>query len=278
MRSKNLIQETDLQATLKILIVASAYGVDFVQKQGHAAVLPLAAGAGADGLEVRRELCTGSDAEIALQLASLKDAMGAHGLQAVYSAPESLFRQNGDLDLALLTARLHEATILGAATLKLQMHDYAGGVDTTALQHALSQSAVTLLLENGQQKTGSRISEFSSFFSICAAHSPVIPVAMTFDIGNWSWAGEDAVTAAQVLASHVRYIHCKDVRGSGMRRFAVAPGEGGIDWRACLARLPGDAPRAIEYPLPADPAAQIHHARQLRSAPASHSHGASTCR
>ena len=266
-----------MQAPLKILIVASAYGVDYVQKQGHAAVLPLAASAGADGLEVRRELCAGSDAEIALQLASLKDAMEMHGLQAVYSAPESLFRQSGDLDLALLAARLHEATILGAARLKLQMHDYAGAVDAAALQHALSGSPVTLLLENGQQKTGSRISEFASFFSICAVHSPAIPVAMTFDIGNWSWAGEDAVTAAQALASHVRYIHCKDVRGSGMRRFAVAPGEGSVDWRACLARLPGDAPRAIEYPLPADPAAQMRHAQQLRSAPASLSHGASTC-
>ena len=266
-----------MQTTLKILVVASAYGVDFVQKQGHAAVLPLAAGAGADGLEVRRELCLGSDADIAQQLAALKDAMRKHGLQAVYSAPESLFRQNGDLDLALLAARLQEATILGAATLKLQMHDYAGNVDAAALQHALSRSPITLLLENGQQKTGSRISEFSSFFSICAAHSPAIPIAMTFDIGNWSWAGEDAVAAAQALASHVRYIHCKDVQGNGMRRFAVAPGAGSVDWRACLALLPGDAPRAIEYPLPADPAAQMRHAQQLRSAPASDSHGASTC-
>lgn len=274
---QNMIQETDLQARLNIVIVASAYGVDVIRKQGHAAVLPLVAGAGADGLEVRRELMAGTDTEIALQLAALKESVDKLGLQAVYSAPESLLQQNGNLDLTLLATRLQEAEILGAATLKLQMHDYAGRVDTAALQQALSQSRVALLLENGQQESGSRISEFSSFFSACAAHSPAIPIAMTFDIGNWSWAGEDAVMAAQALASHVRYIHCKDVRGSGMRRFAVAPGEGSVDWRACLARLPGDAPRAIEYPLPADPAAQSRHARQLRSAPASNVNGASTC-
>jgi sugar phosphate isomerase/epimerase len=265
------------QSPSGIFIVASAYGVDFVQKQGHAAVLPLAANAGADGLEVRRELFLGSEAEIALQLAGLKNLFGAHGLQALYSAPESLFRPGGKLDLALLASRLHEAEILGAATLKLQMHDYAGRVDAAALQCALNRSPVTLLLENGQQESGCSISEFASFFAACSANSPAIPVAMTFDIGNWRWAGEDPVAAVQALAPHVRYIHCKDVQGSGMRRFAVALDEGSIDWRACLSRLPGAVPRAIEYPLPADPAVQARHVRQLRAAAASLSSGASTC-
>ncbi|WP_211473969.1 sugar phosphate isomerase/epimerase family protein [Collimonas humicola] len=265
------------QAPSSIFIVASAYGVDFVQKQGHAAVLPLAANAGADGLEVRRELFLDSDAEIALQLAGLKSIFDAHGLQAMYSAPESLFRPGGDLDLALLASRLHEAEVLGAATLKLQMHGYAGRVDAPALQRALSRSPATLLLENGQQESGCRISEFAGFFAACSASFPAIPVAMTFDIGNWSWAGEDPVAAVQALAPHVRYIHCKDVQGSGMRRFAVALDEGSVDWRACLSRLPGAVPRAIEYPLPADPAAQARHVRQLRAAAASLSCGAGTC-
>jgi sugar phosphate isomerase/epimerase len=163
------------------------------------------------------------------------------------------------------------------------MHHYAGRVDVQLLQKALADSPVTLLVENGQQESGSRIAEFASFFSACKAYAPAIPVAMTFDIGNWSWAGENAIEAAAALASHVRYIHCKGVQGEGMRRFAVAPDEGSIDWHTCLSKLPGHVPRAIEYPLPAGAAAQAAHVDCLRSAckpafaaPAA-SAGANTC-
>lgn len=255
-----------MPSTMDIFIVASAYGVDFVQKNGHAALVPLAAGASANGLEIRRELFLQTDAEIALELAVLKPLLAAHRLQAVYSAPESLFLPDGDLNLPDLVARLGEAETLGAATLKLQMHHYPGGVDVRLLQQALADSPVTLLLENGQQDTGSRIAEFAGFFSVCKAYAPAIPVAMTFDMGNWSWAGENAIEAAATLASHVRYIHCKGVRGEGMRRFAVAPDDGIVDWRACLSKLPGHVPRAIEYPLPASEEAQVAHVERLRSA------------
>lgn len=255
-----------MPSTMNIFIVASAYGVDFVQKNGHAALIPLAAGANADGIEIRRELFLQPDDAIALELAALKPLLAAHGLQAVYSAPESLFLPDGNLNLPDLIARLAEAETLGAATLKLQMHHYPGGVDVQLLQQALADSPVTLLLENGQQDTGSRIAEFAGFFSICKAYAPAIPVAMTFDMGNWSWAGENAIEAAAALAPHVRYIHCKGVRGEGMRRFAVAPDDGRVDWLACLSKLPGHVPRAIEYPLPAGEETQAAHVERLRSA------------
>lgn len=255
-----------MPSTMDIFIVASAYGVDFVQKNGHAALVPLAAGANANGLEIRRELFLRADDEIALELAALKPLLAEHGLQAVYSAPESLFLPNGDLNLQELITRLGEAETLGAATLKLQMHRYAGRIDVKLLQQALSDTPVTLLLENGQQDSGSRITEFASFFAACKAYAPAIPVAMTFDIGNWSWAGENAIEAAAALAPHVRYIHCKGVRGEGMRRFTVAPDDGSVDWHACLSKLPGHVPRAIEYPLPAGEDAQAAHVERLRSA------------
>lgn len=255
-----------MPSSMDIVIVASAYGVDFVQKRGHAALIPLAAGAGADGLEIRRELFLCAEEQIAPELAALRQLFETHGLRAVYSAPESLFRQDGNLDLPVLSSRLREAETLGATILKLQMHHYAGHVDAGLLQQALANSSVALLLENGQQKTGSRIAEFLSFFSICKACSPAVQVAMTFDMGNWNWAGEDAVAAAAALAPHVRYIHCKGVRGEGARRFAVAPDAGSADWRACLAGLPNQVPRAIEYPLPADAAEQAQHVQRLRKA------------
>ncbi|SDY78894.1 Sugar phosphate isomerase/epimerase [Collimonas sp. OK242] len=255
-----------MPSTMDIFIVASAYGVDFVRKNGHAALIPLAAGANANGLEIRRELFLQADDDIAPELAALKPLLAAHGLQAVYSAPESLFLQDGNLNLPDLAARLGEAETLGAATLKLQMHHYSGSVDVQLLRQALADSPVALLLENGQQDSGSRIAEFASFFTACKAYAPAIPVAMTFDIGNWSWAGENAIEAAAALASHVRYIHCKGVLGEGMRRFAVAPDDGRVDWRACLSTLPGHVPRAIEYPLPAGAKAQAAHVDRLRSA------------
>jgi sugar phosphate isomerase/epimerase len=78
-------------------------------------------------------------------------------------------------------------------------------------------------------------------------------LTMTFDTGNWLWAGENPLDAAQRLARHVRYVHCKAVQGEGARRFAVAPAADDANFAALLALLPRDVPRGIEFPF--DPAA-----------------------
>lgn len=80
----------------KIIVVTAAYGNDHVKSLGgQAAVLPFIANAGADGVEIRRELCS---AEELNALPSLAATIERHGLLACYSAPQALFTDNGELN------------------------------------------------------------------------------------------------------------------------------------------------------------------------------------
>lgn len=68
----------------KIIVVTAAYGNDHVKSLGgQAAVLPFIANAGADGVEIRRELCS---AEELNALPSLAATIERHGLLACYSS------------------------------------------------------------------------------------------------------------------------------------------------------------------------------------------------
>ncbi|QRX84163.1 sugar phosphate isomerase/epimerase [Glaciimonas sp. PAMC28666] len=251
----------------KIVIVASSYGADVVIKQGHSALVPLVAAAGADALEVRRELMHDPLSYSIEALQALSRLLDDQHLSAVYSAPEPLFLEDGALNLVALSALLREAEALGAWSLKLQLGHYAGSCDVHALRAALASSNVALVVENGQLPTGGCIVEFSDFFAICRAEN--LPVGMTFDIGNWVWAGQDPLQAAQQLAPYVQYIHLKGVAGVGARRFAAAPNAETLAyWHSCLAILPASVPRGIEYPLPEagiGPDAR-QHVLQLRTA------------
>ncbi|MGL6019126.1 MAG: sugar phosphate isomerase/epimerase, partial [Gibbsiella quercinecans] len=73
----------------EIIVVTGAYGAEAVhQHGGQAALLPLIAQAGANGVEIRRELFSAQDIDA---LPALAKAIEQHGLFAVYSAPEALF-------------------------------------------------------------------------------------------------------------------------------------------------------------------------------------------
>ena len=71
---------------------------------------------------------------------------------------------------------------------------------------------------------------------------------MTFDLGNWTCVGSDAMQAAQRLGRYVAYVHAKAVeRKDGQcisRPFRTASTP-----YPALAYLPPAAPRAIEFPL-----------------------------
>ena len=75
---------------------------------------------------------------------------------------------------------------------------------------------------------------------------------MTFDMGNWHWLGECPLQAAKLFAARVRYIHCKGVQRQPAKWVAVPLAESIAPWRAVLRALPGDVPRAIEFPLIGD--------------------------
>lgn len=239
---------TNEHDTSEIVIVANAFGADPVWRSGHAAWLDVAVGAGAQGFEVRRELFA-TDADASHQaLSRLGAEARKRGLWCVYSTPACLYI-DGRLDARALETALAEADALGARFVKLQLGTFTGRANAAAIARLCGQRRARLLVENGQRAIDDALARFVALFDALALEGAPDVLGMTFDIGNWHWTGEAPLAAAQVLAAHVEYIHCKGVTGSGARRFACAPAADDPLFPSIFAILPRRVPRAIEFPL-----------------------------
>jgi sugar phosphate isomerase/epimerase len=232
----------------QVLVSLSSFGAAEVRRHGQLYFGRMSRSAGADGVEVRGELLTDPAAE----LPSLAQAAREAGLCTVYSSPQGLWRADGGFDRAALDRGLEAATLLGAARLKMSIGGFTAGSLATlpALQERLSRNAVELVIENDQTAAAGSLAAMRRFFDSVAAHG--LPLGMTFDMGNWHWAGECPLQAAKALAPQVRYVHCKGVQRQPQRWVAVPLADSAAPWRAVLRELPAGVPWAIEYPLAGD--------------------------
>ncbi|SDN83308.1 sugar phosphate isomerase/epimerase family protein [Vreelandella arcis] len=245
-----------------VLIATSAYGHEAIATHGHSEVLSWLAAAGADGVEIRRELLPAGFADFT----DLGRACADMGLAVVYSAPERLWE--ADRFAANLDEQLGEAVALGAVALKVPMGHYTGGaqVDWAALRERLA-AGPPLLVENDQTHESGTLEPLATCLEDAAAAD--CPLGMTFDIGNWHWTGTDPLDAARRLGPFVRYLHCKGVVRDDGRLEAGVPGDGELsDWRTLLTHLPAQLPRTAEYPLQGQDltaltAAQVARLRRL---------------
>ncbi|HBV38727.1 MAG TPA: xylose isomerase [Erwinia sp.] len=223
----------------EIIVVTAAFGRDRVAELGgQQAVVPIVAAAGADGIEIRRELF--SEAEIR-QLSTLGQAISEAGLAAFYSVPEALYTEKGALN-PNLDNHLNEAKQLNARLIKYSLGHYQPGSSASPLRDGLP---LTLVVENDQTDCGT-LAALAPYFSDTA------PVGMTFDMGNWLWVGDSPTQAAKQLASFVSYVHVKAATLSDGGWRAIALNEADNLWRETLALLPADVPRGIEFPLEGD--------------------------
>jgi sugar phosphate isomerase/epimerase len=71
---------------------------------------------------------------------------------------------------------------------------------------------------------------------------------MTFDLGNWTCVGSDAMQAAQRLGRYVAYVHAKAVERKDGQCISQPFRRASTPYPA-LAYLPPEAPRAIEFPV-----------------------------
>jgi sugar phosphate isomerase/epimerase len=270
--SGNLIKNTRADASVPVVIVASAFGAQAIRRDGHAAWAEIAAKAGAAGFEVRRELFSYKAQSQPASLDELGQRIRAAGIWPVYSTPASLFDDTGALDERAMEQTLDEAAALDARIVKFQLggSESAGTVTDCAtldrLIAGIRNSKAQVVVENGQLQAGGTIDAFSTLFDALANRSHTL--SMTFDTGNWRWAQQDPLEAARRLAKYVGYVHCKAVQGEGARRFATAPATGDAYLAALLAYLPAYVPRGIEFPfdqnnLAADAARYV---KQLASA------------
>lgn len=228
----------------EIVVVTAAYGQQQVAALGgQQALLPLIQQAGADGVEIRRELF---DAAALANLPALAHAIQQHQLRASYSVPDTLFCDDGALN-PQLENYLKEAQQLNAQRLKLALGGFNGELYGADLRALSERYPIELAVENDQTVNG-KLAPTLHFFQ--AAERENLPVVMTFDMGNWLWTQENAQDAAAQLGRFVRYIHVKAAEPHGDSYRAVALDEAKKDdWRQLLQQLPDDAPRGIEFPL-----------------------------
>ena len=227
----------------EVIVVTAAYGQQQVAALGgQQALLPIIAAAGADGVEIRRELF--SEQQLAT-LPLLAEAIHAARLMAFYSVPEALFMADGSLN-PRLDQHFAEAEQLNAQLLKYALGNYQPDFVCHELRSKLAGKKVHLVVENDQTDDG-KLAALDRFFHACGESRTCN--GMTFDMGNWLWVGDNPLEAASRLNRYVSYIHVKAAvpEGDGWR--AVALDDADDLWRETLALLPSDVPRAIEFPL-----------------------------
>ena len=227
----------------KIMVVTAAYGTDQVrQAGGQRAMLPVIAGAGADGVEIRRELFSHDEL---LTLHALSETIELLGLLACYSAPAALFMPDGTLNPDL-PRYLSEASTLNALWLKVSLGHFNDKQPLEALRALLNASGMALVVENDQTDCG-QLAPMQRFKAACRVMA--LPVTLTFDMGNWLWVGDSPEEAARHLAPAVSYIHVKAAVAHNAQFRAVPPDHADARWLDLLNQLPADAPRGIEFPL-----------------------------
>ena len=129
----------------KIMVVTAAYGYDTVRAAGgQTAMLPVIAGAGADGVEIRREMFT--DAELSA-LTTLASAIELFDLLACYSAPQPLFMEDGHLN-PQLPSLLQEAQTLRALWLKVSLGHFVHTDQFDTLRDWLESNVLTPPVSN----------------------------------------------------------------------------------------------------------------------------------
>ncbi|HWL27524.1 MAG TPA: TIM barrel protein [Burkholderiaceae bacterium] len=231
--------------TAPILVSLSSFGSTDVLRDGQARFVALCRAAGADGVEIRGELLRDGDVEID----ELAQVVRAAGLACVYSSPELLWDAQGAPDWKVLDQGLARAETLGATVLKMSIGRYGAAArgSLSAVRERIQGLPVRLLIENDQTASGGTVAALVRFFA--DADRDGLDLGMTFDMGNWHWAGECPQEAARTFASRVRYVHCKGVQRQPARWVAVPLADSSAPWRSILRSLPGDVPRAIEYPL-----------------------------
>lgn len=242
-----------------VSISLSSYGADLVRERGQASFIPLLVSAGASRIELREELFTVQNHE------ALSLAIESQGLECLYSSPLELWVTGQTSPNAELEATLLRAKACGARWLKVSLGHFSETCDMSALAECLARHAVRVLVENDQTVQGGRIAPLRRFFA--RVDELNLPLGLTFDIGNWQWQEQSAISAAKQLGRYVEYVHCKAVaRNAQGKLIAIPPALSDLHlWEQLLNKITRGVPRAIEYPLQGDDLLELstQHIRTL---------------
>lgn len=215
-------------------------------------IVKLIRGLGADGVEVREEQFR--QMPTLGEFADMRAQCLQAGLEIHYSSPQPIWFSDGTLNGALEEI-LQRAKALGATLVKVSLGDIA--IDAMVEERICELGEwvrpfedIRVTVENDQTLGGGRTAPLVSFLEECKESD--VPVGMTFDLGNWTWTGEDALVAAQAFTHYVDYVHVKVADERTIPLVAVAPEFTVNDQprlRKALSMLPKDLPYCIEYSL-----------------------------
>jgi len=241
----------------KIIIPLNAFNSEDVMKQGQGAFIPCIAEAGANGVEIRRELLSNHD----FPLIQLQQLLKSYHLHTIFSAPVELWREDGNLNEEQLESLVSEVIELDVSVLKLPLgHFQPDHSDVRNIIKLLDKfpRQMKLLIENDQTPHGGTIHNLSSFFENVSNYD--IPVKMTFDIGNWKYTGEDVYEAVERLGKYVEYIHLKHVekQNGDLITLPLPMGKQEEEWEVILQSFPNHLPIALEFPLETNEAASMY--------------------
>ncbi len=229
-----------------IVIALSSFGASEVKRHGQASFVDIAKHGGADGVEVRSELLSSNKSELSFI------AQKAEWMYRVFSCAKPLFSPEGELLTENVQYGMECSELLRADVTKFSI----GGGSRAQYQQfkrlssILGSKAKSVLIENDQSNTAGSIFHLKKFFEKSAEAG--LSLGMTFDIGNWHWAGESPHHASVAFASKVTYVHTKGVYRQPGKWVAVPLSDSEAPWKTILDSLPSNIPWAIEYPLIGD--------------------------
>lgn len=169
-------------------------------------VIDVAGRTGADGVELRRELWTGWESE----LAAARQRGEEKGLLITYATHATLFSS----DAATLRGDIDAAAALGSPIIRFfpgqvpADDDAAGWAGGQAIADYAAEKGVVIALENYARTPGGTLAEVQTALVR-------IPALMTnLDMGNYSLHSQDVPAAIGALAERIVYSHLKDQTGN----------------------------------------------------------------
>ncbi|KAE9529010.1 sugar phosphate isomerase/epimerase family protein [Testudinibacter aquarius] len=239
----------------KIIIVTSSYGSDYIQEiGGQKEILATVKAAGADGVEIRRELFS---AEELSQLSELAQAIKHQQLECFYSVPFSLFLQQFPEQKIEINPNIEqyfdEAKQLDAKLIKFSLGDFQLDMSSVLAERLAAVNRVypdiLCVIENDQALKSGNLHSMAAFAEWLKQHK--LPLCLAFDSGNWVWVQQDPQTAAQKLAPYVGYVHLKSTALDAAGKLSAVPPTGSADnYVQILQRnFSQDIPLGIEFPL-----------------------------
>lgn len=249
---------------MKMLISAVTWDAALKAGMPQADLAALAAGLGCQGVELRqywRDLTAETPAVVA--------ALTGRGLACAYAVNTGLLADSRESSLATLAAAgddLVAAAALGAKVLRVNLA--AGPFDPAfiavpwwrqAVGDLLRQAealGIPIAVENGPDPGKSDIALFADLFASVA--SPWL--RLTFDTGNWLYAGASPEAALKRLAPYIGYVHLKDIIAAPTGLSHSHPGTGVVDVRGLARSLTAggyDGYFVLEFPGGDDPAGRV---------------------